>query len=133
MQDPLTDLKRDRIRLPLRDQVLQCRLHEPKRQHGGMRGLLGALEHETFEGIGFRWTCDEQMTDLRPVKFHVFGFHGSHAVAEVVADSDRVRIGLQVVHGDGDVKVRAQEEPETRRRGYQYIWVERNGEAYSKA
>jgi hypothetical protein len=113
MQDPLTHLKRNRVRLPLRDQILQCRLHEPERQHGGMSGFLGALEDETFECVGFRWASDEQVTDLRPVELYVFGFHGSHAVAEVVADSDRVRVCFQVVHGDRDVEVRAEEQPET--------------------
>jgi hypothetical protein len=115
MQDPLTDLERDRVRRPLRHEILQCRLHEPKRQHGGMGGFLGALEDEAFECVGFRRACDEQVADLRPVELDVFGLHGAHAVAEVVADSDRVGVGFQVVHGDGDVEVRAQEEPETAR------------------
>lgn len=59
MQDPLTHLKRNRVRLSLRNQILQCRLHEPKRQHGGMSGFLCALENETFECVGFRRTGNE--------------------------------------------------------------------------
>jgi hypothetical protein len=94
MQHPLTHLKRHGIRLPLRDQILERRLHEPKRQHCGMRGFLCALQDETFQGVGFRGTGDEQVTYLRPVEFHVFGLHGSHAVAEVVADTDRVGVGF---------------------------------------
>jgi hypothetical protein len=55
------------------------------------------------------------MTYLGPVEFHVFRFHGFHAVAEVVAYPDRVWVRFEVVHGDGDVEVGGEEESEAAR------------------
>ena len=111
MQHPLAHLERDGIRLALRDQVLECRLHEPKRQHGRMSRFLCALEDKAFESVGFRRPCDEEMAYLRPVELDVFGLHRSHTVAQVVADTDRGRVCFEVVHCYRDVEVGREKEP----------------------
>lgn len=57
------------------------------------------------------------MTYLGPVELDVFGLHRSHAVAEVVADTDRVGIRFEVVHGYRDVEIGREEEPKPSRDG----------------
>ena len=51
------------------------------------------------------------MAYLGPVEFDVFGLHRSHAVAQVMADTDRVWVRLEVVHSYRYVEVGREEEP----------------------
>lgn len=53
------------------------------------------------------------LPDLRPVELDFFRFHLLHAPTQVVADTDRFRIRLQVMHGNRYREVWRQEEPET--------------------
>lgn len=53
---------------------------------------------------------------LGPVKLNFFGRHPLHSPAEIVGYTNRVGIGLEVLHGDGDGEVGGEEQAEARKR-----------------
>lgn len=52
------------------------------------------------------------MAYLRPIKLDFFGGHPLHSPAEIVGYTNRVGIGLKVLHGDGDGEVWGEEQTE---------------------
>lgn len=53
---------------------------------------------------------------LRPIKLDFFGGHPLHSPAEIVGYTNRVGIGLKVLHGDGDGEVWGEEQTEAGKR-----------------
>lgn len=52
------------------------------------------------------------MAYLGPIKLNFFGRHPLHSPAEIVGYTNRVGIGLEVLHGDGDGEVGGEEQAE---------------------
>lgn len=76
----------------------------PERDNCDMSVLFAPFENKVLECDRVCRSSNDEIAELRPIEFDIFIFERPQSVDEVMCDSDRARIGLEISDSEMNVK-----------------------------